>query len=182
MDLYFRLQELPAIAQYQQGLPADFIVDGIQYPPFVLSALVCAACIAGAIILVNSKTSGPGTARLTWLGSAWLLASIFLILDLMIDTFEVKWPVIILFAYVGVRYWKGARRNSLGLVLAPAVTLVAVLDGLNHAGGQDCAQTGLDACPAKAVSDLYLVIILLALTYLTIIGWLDLRADKNSSR
>lgn len=126
--------------------------------------------IAASVILVNSKLKEGSAARLSWLGSAWLLASVVLVLDLMIDTFEVKWPIIILFAYAGLRYWKGVRRNLLSLVLSPAVAVIAALDGVNHFGGQDCVQTGLDACPGKAVSDIYLVIILLLLMYVTLKG------------
>ena len=169
VDLFFRIQELPQINQLlAEGSSPNLIEDGIAYPPFVISGLVCGLLVAASVIFVNSKLKEGSAARLSWLGSAWLLASVILVLDLMIDTFEVKWPIIILFAYVGLRYWKGARRNPLGLVLSPAVAVIAALDGANHFGGQDCVQTGLDACPGKAVSDVYLVVVLLLLMYVTI--------------
>jgi hypothetical protein len=170
VDLYFRLQELPQINGYLAGGSLNFVEDGIEYPPFALSGVACGVMIAASIILVNSSVKGASTLEQRWLGSAWLLASAALVLDLMIDTFEVKWPVIILFAYVGFRYWKGSKRNALAVILAPSVAVIATLDGLNHLSGQDCVQSGLDACPGKAVSDIYLVIILLVLTYLTTIG------------
>jgi hypothetical protein len=176
VDIFFRVQELPQIHQFlAQGSSPNFIEDGIQYPPFVISGLACGVLIAASAIFVNSKTTKGSPTKLSWLGSAWLLASLVLVLDLMIDTFEVKWPIIILFAYAGLRYWKGVRRNFLSLVLAPTVAVIAALDGLNHFGGQDCVQTGLDACPGKAISDMYLVIILLLLMYVTIKG-----LDKSS--
>jgi hypothetical protein len=171
LDIYFRIQELPAINQYLAGQSSSIsISDGIQYWPLVLSGLVYAVLIADSVILVNSRVRGTESIGLSWLGSAWLLASILLVLDLLIDTFEVKWPVIILFVYAGFRYWKGIKNNSVGFILAPAVTAIAAADGLNHLGGQFCPATGLDSCPAKAVSDLYLVVMLLFLTYLTLKG------------
>jgi hypothetical protein len=170
-DSYFRLQELPAINQYLAGQASPtFLPDGIQYLPFVASGLVYASLIAFSVIVVNSRGGDNEVIALSWLGSAWLLASIALVLDLLIDTFEVKLPVIILFIYAGLRYWKGSKNNSLSLVLAPAVAAIAAADGMNHLGGQFCSATGLDACSAKAVSDLYLVIMLLSLTYLTLKG------------
>jgi hypothetical protein len=170
VDLYFRIQELPQINQCLAGGPLSFIEDGIQYPPFVLSGLACGVLVATSVILVNSSVRRNGTLGPSWLGSAWLLASCALIIDLMMDTFEVKWPVIILFAYVGLRYWMGSKRNVLAVVLALVMTVIAALDGLHHAGGQDCLQTGLASCTGKAVSDIYLTIALLILTYLTIYG------------
>jgi len=145
----------------------NFVEDGIEYPPFVLSALACGILVMGSIVLVDWKTKRASGSGQFWLGSFWLLASTALVLDLMIDTFEIKWPVIVLFVYVGVRYWKGARRSTPGLIVAPAVALVALIDGMNHISGQDCVSTGLDVCPAKGISDVYLVIILLVLTYVT---------------
>jgi len=167
VDLYYRIQELPAINQYYAGMqPTILLESGINYPPFVVSGLVCIALLALPIILVTSQTKQGGASAI-WLGSAWLLATIVLIVDLMLDTFEIKWPVIILFAYAGLRYWRGVKRDSLSLILAPAIAVISGLDGLHHLSGQDCLQTGLDACPAKAVSDIYLVMMLLVLTYLT---------------
>ena len=169
VDLFFRLQELPQIVQVLAGAPPTILIeDGIQYPPFVVSGVACGMLVAAAVVLVNSKPHAGVRVELTWLGSAWLIASTLLVLDLAIDTFEVKWPVIILFAYAGVRYWKGVRRNWLSLILAPVVALIAAGDGLNHLSGQDCVATGLDACPGKAVSDIYLVITLLVLLYATL--------------
>ena len=177
IDLFFRLQELPQIQQVLAGgtIPSSLIQDGIQYPPFVLSSLACGALVAATIILVNSTIKTGVAVKLAWLGSAWLLASALLVLDLAIDTFEFKWPVIILFAYAGVRYWKGVRRNWLSLILAPVVALIAAGDGLNHLSGQDCVLTGIDACPGKAVSDIYLVIMLLVLLYATVKVSIDLQ-------
>ncbi|HZY46888.1 MAG TPA: hypothetical protein VFE96_03730 [Candidatus Bathyarchaeia archaeon] len=169
VDLYFRLQELPQIQQILAGTapPTIIIQDGIGYAPFVISALICGSLIIASVILVNSRPHEAEASQASWLGSAWLTASAILIVDLTIDTFEIKWPIILLFAYAGLRYWRGIRRNTLSLILAPIVTIIAGLDGLNHFSGQDCVQTGLDACPGKAVSDIYLVIVLLVLMYIT---------------
>jgi hypothetical protein len=167
VDVYFRLQELPAINQYLAGQPLNFIEDGIQYTPMVVSGLIYAILIAITIIYADLKARKSG-GELSWIGSLWLIASVALVLDLLIDTFEIKWPVIILFAYTGIRSWKGVRRNWLGLILAPAVAAIAILDGLNHASGQDCVSSGLDACPGKAVSDVYLVLVLMVLLYVTL--------------
>jgi hypothetical protein len=171
VDVYFRIQELSAINQYLGGQTQSIAIpDGIQYWPFVLSGLVYALLVAASVILVNSSIKSTESIGLSWLGSAWLLASIPLVLDLLIDTFEVKWPIIILFVFAGFRYWKGIKNNSVSFVLAPAVTAIAAADGLGHLGGQFCPATGLDSCSAKAVSDLYLVAMLLFLTYLTLKG------------
>ena len=181
VDVYFRLQELPQINQYLAGQPLNFVEDGIQYSPMVVSGLVCAVLIAAVVIYVNLKSRGSSTSGLYWLGGAWLIVSVALVLDLLIDTFEIKWPIIALFAYVGIRYWKGVRRNSLGLVLAPAVAVIGALDGLNHSSGQDCVTSGLDACSGKAVSDIYLVILLLILVYLTIQPYLGQSNSKAAT-
>jgi hypothetical protein len=62
------------------------------------------------------------------------------------------------------------RNNSLGFVLAPLVAAIAAVDGIGHVAGSFCQQSGLDSCSAKAVSDTYLVIMLLALMYFTVRG------------
>jgi hypothetical protein len=170
VDVYFRVQELPAINQYLSGQTSSIpFPDGIQYPPFVLSGLVYALLVALSVIVVNERGQRVDP-ELSWLGSAWLLASIPLVLDLLIDTFELKWPVILLFVFAGLRYWRGVKNNALSLVLAPAVAAIAAADGLGHLGGQFCPSSGLDSCPAKAVSDVYLVMMLLVLTYFTLKG------------
>ena len=170
VDTYFRVQELPQINQYLAGGPLSFVEDGIGYPPFVLSALACCIMVAASIILVNSHVEGTSNVEPRWLGSAWLLASAVLVVDLLIDTFEIKWPIVILFAFAGIRYWMGSKRNFLPIILAPAVSVIAAVDGVNHLSGQDCVQSGLASCPGKGVSDIYLVIFLLILTYLTLYG------------
>jgi hypothetical protein len=172
VDAYFRLQELPEINQYLAGQPLNFIEDGIQYPPMVVSGLICAILIAFTIIYADWKVR-EGGGSMPWIGSLWMVTSVALVLDLLIDTFEIKWPVIILFAYTGLRSWKGAEHNWLGLILAPTVIVIAALDGLNHASGQDCVSGGLDACPGKAVSDIYLVFILFVLLYVTLRPYLS---------
>ena len=183
VDVFFRLQELSQIQQFLAGgTPSNLIEDGIQYPPFVWSGLACGTLVAASVILVNSKAKAGPAGKLTWLGSAWLIASALLVLDLAIDTFELKWPIIILFAYGGLRYWKGVRHNWLSLILAPVVALIAAGDGLNHFSGQDCVPTGIDACPGKAVSDIYLVIMLLMLLYATVKVSSDPTGDDESRR
>lgn len=55
-------------------------------------------------------------------------------------------------------------------MLGPLVTIIAAGDGLGQLTGSFCQPSGLDACSAKAVSDTYLVIMLLALMYFTMRG------------
>ena len=180
-DIYFRVQELPQIYQYLSGASGiTFIEDGIGYPPFVVSALACGVLLAASVAIVNLK-AGRDAFGSSWLGSAWILASGLLVIDLAIDTFEVKWPIIALFVVVGFRSWKGPGRTSLGLILAPAVAAIAFLDGQNHLGGQDCASTGLATCQAKAISDVYLVLGLLVLTYVTAMAWRRTAAAQSTS-
>src|SRR5207249_2234267 len=141
---------------------AIFLPDGILYQPLVLSVLTYSVLVAASVLLVNSRSKGSANLELTLLGSAWILASVPLAFDFLVDSFELKVPVAILFVYAGLRYWKGVRNNPLGFVLAPLVTVIAAVDGMGHLAGSFCQPGGLDACSAKAVSDTYLVMMLLA--------------------
>lgn len=178
VDVYFRLQELASINQYLAGSASTEIVgDAIRYPPMVVSFLVYGILIGGSVLWVNSWTKKSANLELVLLGSAWILASIPLAFDFLVDSFELKLPVAVLFIYAGLRYWKGSRNNPYGFILAPLVTFIAAGDGIGHLTGAFCGPTGLDSCSAKAVSDSYLVMMLLALMYFSIRG-----RDKPPSR
>ncbi len=171
VDIFFRLQELTLINQYLSGgTPASAIQDGILYQPLVVSMLVYGILVAASVMSVNSGKKNRDDLELTWLGSAWILASIPLLFDFLIDSFELKLPVAVLFIYAGLGYWKGARDNPFSFVLAPLVAFIAAADGIGHLTGSFCQPSGLDACSAKAVSDTYLVIMVLVLMYFTIRG------------
>jgi len=171
VDIYFRLQQLTLISKYFSGsTPAIFFPDGMLYQPLVASVAIYSILVAASVVVVNSGSKGSANIELTLLGSAWILASVPLTFDFLVDSFELKLPVAVFFIYAGLRYWKGVRNNSLGFVLAPLVTAIAAVDGIGHLAGSFCQQSGLDSCSAKAVSDTYLVIMLLALVYFTING------------
>lgn len=169
VDIYFRLRELALINQYLSGgTPASAIQDGILYQPLVVSTLVYGMLIAASVMLVNSEKNSHDDLGLAWLGSAWILATIPLLFDFLIDSFELKLPVAVLFIYAGLRYWKGARNDPFSFVLAPLVAFIAAADGIGHLTGSFCQPNGLDSCSAKAVSDTYLVIMILVLMYFTV--------------
>ncbi len=171
VDMFFRLQQLALISRYLSGsASAIFFPDGILFQPLVASVLVYSGLVAASVLLVNSGSKGSADLELTLLGSAWILASVPLSFDFLVDSFELKLPVAVFFIYAGLRYWKGVRNNSLGFVLAPLVTAIAAVDGVGHLAGSFCQPSGLDACSSKAVSDTYLVMMLLALMYFTIRG------------
>ena len=170
VDFYFRLQQLSIINQYLAGNSGGLPSDGIRFLPLDASVVAYAALISGSALVVHSKAKNRAGLGFVLLGSAWVLASVPLMFDFLIDSFELKLPIAVLFVYSGVRYWKGNRNNPFSFVLAPLVTIIATLDGISHLSGSFCGQNGLDSCAAKAVSDTYLVIILLGLMYLTMSG------------
>jgi hypothetical protein len=171
VDIYFRLQQITLVSKYFAGSTSPiFFPDGILYQPLVLSMLIYSVLLASSVLLVNSGSKGSANLELTLLGSAWILASVPLSFDFLVDSFELKIPMAVFFVYSGLRYWKGVRNNSLGFVLAPLVAAIAAVDGIGHVAGSFCQQSGLDSCSAKAVSDTYLVIMLLALMYFTVRG------------
>jgi hypothetical protein len=164
VDVWFRLQEFSLGTKVIGG-------DGITYLPFDLSAVICGVLVAASVLVVALSNRGRTVEHETLqLGNAWMLASVPLVLDNLIDTFEVKIPIIILFVIVGLRYWKGIRNSHLSLMLSPFVALIVAADGLGHLAGNFCGPGGLDACSVKAISDTYLLMIMLVLTYLTIAG------------
>ncbi len=168
VDVYFRIQELPAINAYLSGgAPVEVPSDGIGYFPLVASMLLLAALVAWPVILANQKSGQMAKAGL-FLGSAWILASVPLTFDFLIDSFEPKLAIVALFVFAGTRYWKGSTDNSVAFILAPLVTVIAAGDGFGHLSGLFCSSTGLSSCAAKAVSDAYLVVMLLPLAYFTV--------------
>jgi hypothetical protein len=161
VDVLFRMQE---------SVPGG-VREAILYTPFQLSAITYSGLTVLSVLTCTrynreSKVE-PETLRL---GTVWLLASIPLIMDYMIDSFEPKLPVIALFLYVGVRYWNGARNSYVALVMAPLMVVIASLDGLFHLMGNFCSATAFDSCSVKGVSDVYLTMVFLVLTYVTIAG------------
>lgn len=164
LDVVFRWAEV-------SGGGAIRAEGGIGYLPFDLAVVAYAVLVVAAVLVVVRSVSVREVESATvWLGAAWMLASIPLMLDLLVDTAEFKWPVIVLFVVVTFRYWKGARNSHIPLMLAPVMVAIAALDGLGHSSGQFCAPTGLDACPVKALSDVYLVMVFVGLTAVTLAG------------
>jgi hypothetical protein len=161
VDVLFRTQEFVAGGVRQAILYTPFQLTAVAYSGLtVLSVLTCIRFSRGSKI-------EPETLHL---GTAWMLASIPLIMDYLIDTFEPKLPVIALFLILGVRYWSGTRNSYLGLVTAPLMVVIASLDGLFHLLGNFCSATEFVSCSVKGVSDVYLTMIFLVLTYMTISG------------
>lgn len=145
--------------------------DGIRFLPLVLSVVAYGILIGVAALLVaRSAGPDPGDLALARLGNVWVLASIPLMFDFLIDSFPGKLAINVLFLVAGIRYWKGRRNSYLSLLLAPLTALIAVADGFGHLQGAFCSGSALDACPAKAVSDFYLVMILLGVTAVTVTG------------
>lgn len=148
---------------------AGGIKQAILYPPFQLTAVVYSGLTVLSVLACIRSSRGskidPETFRL---GTAWMLASIPLVMDYMTDTFEPKLAVIAVFLIVGVRYWNGARNSYLSLVAAPLMVVIASLDGLFHLFGNFCSATEFVSCSVKGVSDVYLAMIFLVLTYMTI--------------
>ena len=161
VDVFYRIQYL---AHGWGG-------DGILYLPLDLSAVGFASLVIFSVLSVilssGPKNADPVALRL---GAAWLLVSIPLVFDFLVDSFEARLPVVLLFIIVGIRYWKGHRKSYLSLILSPLVVFVAAADGLGHLQGNFCPPPGIDACSSKAVSDTYLVMVLLLLTFITIAG------------
>lgn len=161
VDVLFRMQESVA----------GGIKQAILYPPFQLTAVVYSGLTVLSVLACIRSSRGskidPETFRL---GTAWMLASIPLIMDYLIDTFEPKLPVIALFLIIGVRYWSGTRNSFLSLVTAPLMVVIASLDGVFHLLGNFCSATEFVSCSVKGVSDIYLTMIFLVLTYMTISG------------
>ena len=167
VDVYFRLQQLSAINGYLSGTTGEIPGDGITYLPLFLSLLVYGAAAAAPVALANFRAK-PGLNPALLLGSAWILASVALSFDYLVDSFEPKLAIAALFLFVGVRYWRGSADNSMAFILGPLVTIVAAGDGFAHISGLFCSASGLDSCSAKAISDSYLVMMLLPLTYFTV--------------
>jgi hypothetical protein len=141
---------------------------GIEFFPMDLWAFSFGGALIASVGLVFRFSSGTPDRKPLLLGSLWLLALIPLSVDYLIDSFEVKIPVMVLFAFAAVQYWKGSVDNPYAFVLAPLVSIIVVGDGLGHLGGAFCPPTGLDSCSAKAVSDLYLSLIMIGLTIVTL--------------
>lgn len=146
--------------------------DGIAFLPLGLAELAYAALIGASVLLVlRAAGSDPEVRSLARLGTLWALASIPLNFDYLLDSFPPKLAISALFVVVAVRYWKGDRNGYLSLLLAPLTAIIALADGLGHIAGNFCtASAALDACPAKAVSDLYLVMLLVGVIGVTLVG------------
>lgn len=158
-----------ASAAILAGAPAG---DLILFPPSVVSVVVYAALIGtAALVVARSAGADPEMQSLARLGAMWALASIPLMFDFLIDSFPGKVLINLLFVVAGVRYWKGLRNSYLSLLLAPLTALIAMADGFGHLLGNFCsAGSALDACPAKAVSDFYLVMLMIGLTAVTLMA------------
>lgn len=161
VDVRFRLLYLPGPVSQQ-------VADGILYPPLDVAVGFYGVMVAASILMVVSSTKGAAHRDLLGVGSAWFAVTVPLLFDQLVDSFEVKLIIVLLFLYTGTLYWKGRRNNLFGLLLAPLTAAVAAGDALYHIGGSFCGGAGSSPCLAKAVSDVYLVMILLALGYLTI--------------
>ena len=160
-DILFRTQD---------SIPGG-VNQAILYTPFQLTAISYSGLALFSIITGMRSIRGSRVEPVTLrLGTAWVVASIPLIIDYMIDPFEPKIPVVALFLFVGVRYWSGARNSYLGLVTAPLMVAIASLDGLFHLMGNFCSATAFDSCSVKGISDVYLTMIFFTLTYMTIAG------------
>jgi hypothetical protein len=157
------------IAYAQQDAPGG-ITEAIRYPPLIVTALAYTGLVCAAIALGLRSGAASGVSGKTfWLGVAWLLASVPLVLDILLDTFELKLLVIALFLAIGITYWRGNQNSSLALFVAPFMVIVVVGDGLSHlVGGSFCGEVGIQSCSVKAVSDIYLFMIMLVLTFLTL--------------
>ena len=144
--------------------------DGILFPPMVFALGMYTALVGIASVLpVRAAGADREIQGLARLGAVWALASIPLMFDYLLDSFPGKLLVNALFLVVGIRAWKGLRNSFLSLFLAPLTALIAVADGLGHMAGSFCAVgRALDACPAKAVSDFYLVMLLVVVTAVTL--------------
>jgi hypothetical protein len=142
--------------------------EGIEHIPLEISTVVFSAIIVASVFLVNRESKEVADRGLVWLGDAWMLLTIPFVFDFLIDSFYGKPLIMGLFAIVGILYWKGRRNNPLGFVVSFFTAAIVAGDGLGHLKGGHCVPTGITGCPVKAVSDFYLLMVLLPLTYATV--------------
>jgi len=149
------------------GLQPGFS-EGLRSAPLVASSTFFSGLVITSVLLVNRKSKEVTDRKLVWLGNSWMLVTIPLVFDFLVDSYYGKPVVIVFFALIGFRYWRGIRNTSLGFVISIFTSALVAGDGLGHLKGGHCVPTGFTGCPVKAVSDLYLLMMLLPLTYVTI--------------
>ncbi len=144
------------------------ISEGIESLPLGALSVIFSVLVIVSVAIATSKSKRIAGKELIWVGNLWMLSTIPLTFDYLIDSFDGKVIIIALFALAGFLYWKGVRNNWLGFMTSIVTTTLVAGDGLGHLRGEHCISSGFTACPVKAVSDFYLFMVLLILSYGTV--------------
>ncbi len=90
-----------------------FVGDGILYLPLDLAVAAYAALMGISVLLaVRAAAADHEVQSLARLGGIWVLASIPLMFDFLIDSFPGKLLINVLSVLAGIRYWKGLRNAT----------------------------------------------------------------------
>jgi len=146
---------------YERGVA----IGAGSYPDLLAKAFLTVVAIA-TVWYLNQNPSGDR--RRTFLGNWWVLVIIPVLLDDLYDGFTGHTVITILYIYVAFRFWQG-RENAWrwGCVVGVLTAWFAALDGMGHF--LDGLGTGMLGGLLRGTSDLFILMLLLPLTYNTLL-------------